>query len=256
MAVVYTPTARDAAGGVAAIEAEIDLMVAATNQAYEASGVHHRLALVERSEVSYAETGDSLVDIYRLREPSDGHMDGVHEMRDRVGADLVHLVVGNSDVGGRAYLRGAFSLGRRCCFAHELGHNMGLAHDRYEVHHGETVTVELSPHPHFGYVNQRAFKAGAASSSCWVTIMAYPNQCVDAGLAVRGVARFSNPRQAYESAPLGVPYTGSGESGLTGPADAAAVLNTTGPRRGVVAGSTGGLKPTADGGRGPCRTGN
>ena len=38
VAVVYTPAARDAAGGVAAIEAEIDLMVAETNQAYETSG--------------------------------------------------------------------------------------------------------------------------------------------------------------------------------------------------------------------------
>ena len=41
VAVVHTPAARDAAGGVAAIEAEIDLMVAWTNRAYEAGGVHH-----------------------------------------------------------------------------------------------------------------------------------------------------------------------------------------------------------------------
>ena len=230
VAVVYTPGARDAAGGVAAIEAEIDLMVAATNQAYEESGVRHRLALVETSEVSYTETGESLLDLRRLRDPSDGHMDGVHEMRDRVGADLVHLVVGESDVGGRAYLPGVFSLGKRCCFAHELGHNMGLAHDRYEVQ----VQInerggKLQPHPHYGYVNQRAFEAGAAPSSCWVTIMAYPNQCVDAGLAVRGVARFSNPRQEYEGAPLGVPHTGTADDSVTGPADAAAVLNATGP---------------------------
>ena len=229
VAVLYTPAAREAAGGAAAIEAEIDLMVAGANQAYEASGVHHRLALVERSEVSYTETGESLVDLRRLSDPSDGHMDGVHEMRDRIGADLVHLVVGDSDVGGRANLGGAFSLSQRCCFAHELGHNMGLVHDRYEVRHGATWAGELSPHPYYGYVNQRAFEAGAAPSSCWATIMAFPDQCEDAGLAVRGVRRFSNPRQEYGGDPLGVPYTGSGESGIMGPADAAAVLNATGP---------------------------
>ena len=97
VAVVYTPAARDAAGGAAAIEAEIDLMVAETNAAYETSGVRHRVALVDRSEVSYAEAGDSEIDVDRLRDPSDGHLDGVHALRDRVGADLVHLIVGKAD---------------------------------------------------------------------------------------------------------------------------------------------------------------
>ena len=226
VAVVYTPAARDAAGGVGAIEAEIDLMVAATNQAYEASGVHHRLALVEMSEVSYTETGNAYLDHDRLEDPSDGHMDEVHPLRDRVGADLVHLVVGESNVAGLASLAGAFSLGVRCCFAHELGHSMGLSHERYQVHHHEGG---VKPHPAYGYVNQRAFEPGAAPSSCWSTIMAYGAQCRDEGLRALGVARFSNPRQQHEGDPLGVPYTGNGESGLTGPADASAVLNATGP---------------------------
>ncbi len=226
VAVVYTPAARDAAGGVGAIEAEIDLMVAATNQAYEASGVHHRLALVERSEVSYTETGNAYLDHDRLEDPSDGHMDAVHLLRDRVGADLVHLVVGESNVAGLASLAGAFSLAVRCCFAHELGHSMGLQHERYQVHHDEGG---VKPHPAYGYVNQRAFEPGAAPSSCWSTIMAYGAQCRDEGLRALGVTRFSNPRQQHEGDPLGVPYTGNGESGLTGPADASAVLNVTGP---------------------------
>ena len=59
--------------------------------------------------------------------------------------------------------------------------------------------------------------------------MAYGTQCDDAGLGASGVGRFSNPRQEYEGDPLGVAYTGTGESGVTGPADAAAVLNATGP---------------------------
>ena len=57
VAVVYTPAAREAAGGADAIEAAIDLVVAETNQAYVASSVHHRLALVESSEVSYVRNG-------------------------------------------------------------------------------------------------------------------------------------------------------------------------------------------------------
>ena len=230
VAVVYTPGAREAAGDAAAIEVEIDLMVAEANQAYETSGVHHRVALVERSEVSYTETGDSRVDLDRLREPSDGHMDGVHALRDRVGADLVHLVVGESDVGGRAYLPGVFSLGKRCCFVHELGHNMGLRHERYE----ESIERDwgggvLTRDPAYGYVNQRAFEPGATPSSCWGTIMAYGTQCTDEGLRVSGVPRFSNPRQQHEGEPLGVPWTADASAGVDGPADSVSVLNATGP---------------------------
>ena len=225
VAVVYTPAAREAAGGVAEIEAVIDLMIAETNQAYEASGVHHRVALVARSEVpSYTETGDSLLDLRRLADPSDGHMDEVHVLRDR-GADLVHLIVDESDVCGRARIVGAFGVTQDVCggstFAHELGHNMGLHHDRYVQRGG------ASAHPAYGYVNQRTFGAGATRSSRWRTIMAYVDQCADSYFYCSRLLRFSNPRQRYDGAPLGIAF-GAGTSGLAGPADATAVLNATG----------------------------
>ena len=231
VAVVYTPAARSASGGAAAIAAEIDLMVAETNQAYAESGVAHRVALVERSEVSYTETGDSLVDLRRLAEPSDGHLDAVHALRDGVGADLVHLIVSEGDdICGRANRPGAFGLTVQGCggrtLAHELGHNMALRHDRYQVHHNQDG---LSPHPAYGYVNQRAFAAGAPESSRWRTIMAYRGQCADAGFRCPRLLRFSNPRQEYGGDPLGIPWTANASAGLDGPADAAAVLNATGP---------------------------
>ena len=84
VAVVYTPAALEAAGGAAAIEASIDLMIAETNEAYAASGLRQRLALVGRSEVPYAETWGGQ-DVYRLRDPSDGHLDEAHVLRDAVG---------------------------------------------------------------------------------------------------------------------------------------------------------------------------
>ena len=229
VAVVYTPAAQSASGGAAAIAAEIDLMVAETNQAYAESGVAHRLVLVETSEVSYTETGDSSVDLDRLAEPSDGHLDAVHALRDRFGADLVHLIVSEADdLCGFAYRPGAFGLTVQGCggstFAHELGHNMALWHDRYQVHHNEEG---VSPHPAYGYVNQRAFSAGAPESSRWRTIMAYTNQCDDTGFRCPRLLRFSNPHQSHEGDTLGIPY-GDG-SGVTGPADAVTVLNATGP---------------------------
>ena len=229
VAVVYTPAAREAAGGTPAIEAAIDLKVAETNQAYAASGVRHRMALVARSEVPYTETGDSFIDFDRLRDPSDGYMDEAHALRETSGADLVHLLFDEGNVGGVAGIGEAFGLTCQRCggatFAHETGHNLGLRHDRYEWHKKSRMT---SGDPAYGYVNQRAFDESAPPSSRWRTIMAYNTQCGDAHTGCRQLLRFSNPGQTWLGDPLGVAYEAGG-FGVAGPADAVAVLNAMGP---------------------------
>ena len=157
--IVYTPFARDDAGGRSEIETLIDLRVAETNQALENSGVIQRIHNVWTAEVDYTEIPRSLDSqrtntIEHLIDPSDGYMDEVHAMRDRYAADLVHLVVDNRfNTGGEAKRlrdlsssvdaasRHAFTISKvhvgsgSVIFAHELGHSMGLAHDRYaELH--------------------------------------------------------------------------------------------------------------------------
>ncbi len=229
IAVVYTPAAREAAGGAAGIEAEIDLWIAETNEAYAASGVQQRLALVGRSEVPYTET-DGVRDVVRLADPSDGHLDEAHTLRDEAGADLVHLIVSPpyNFCGIVADIPSVFGLTLMDCggitFAHELGHNMGLRHDRFQV---DLLEGSLSPHPAYGYVNQAVFDAGAPQSARWVTIMSYRGHCYLADVVCSELPRFSNPRQRYGGDPLGVPF-GTG-SGLTGASDAAAVLEAMGP---------------------------
>ena len=229
--VVYTLLAKRREGGRAAIEALIDLFVAETNQAYANSGVIHRIKLVLREEVDYIEDGNSGIDLERLRNGSDGHMDHVHERRDMYGADLVHIVVGRSNVGGQAFLNSddsssfdeAFGFGLTASFsglvfAHELGHNMGLHHDRYSL--GVSLTGS-----NYGYVNQRMFEPGAPGSARWRTIMAYSDQCEEVGgFYCPRVPYFSNPDLTYNGDPLGVPADNPSTS-ADGPTDAVGTLN-------------------------------
>ena len=112
VAVVYTPAAREALGGAAATEAQIDLVIAVTNQALAESNANVRVALAGRSEVNYVETGDGSRDLGCLADPSDGYMDEAHALRDRVGADLVSLMVEDSSVLRHSLLRRGFQSDR------------------------------------------------------------------------------------------------------------------------------------------------
>jgi len=176
----------------------------------------------------------------------------VHAIRDRTGADLVHLIV--SDYGGLcgvAYIGEPFAY--HVCgghtFAHELGHNMGMFHDRFQVQTNEGGAYSS---PAYGYVNRRMFEAGSPASSRWTTIMAYDRhgRLVDIGCSA--LLRFSNRRQRHLGDPLGVEHRAgvSARDGLDGPADVAAVLDATGA---VVAGwrdrpPDGVNRPPGDGG--------
>jgi hypothetical protein len=144
--VVFTPDARIAAGGEAAILATIELAVAVTNQALDNSDVDGRIRLVDAREVAYTESRLLTVDLDRLTTRTDGFMDDVHGLRDAVGADLVSLIVERNTAGleglgwlmqspSSAFESLAFSVVMRrtaatLTLAHELGHNLGLNHDR------------------------------------------------------------------------------------------------------------------------------
>ena len=144
--VVYTSAAKTQEGGQAAMEALIALGVDSANQAYSNSQISMQLRLVHTAEVAYSESGVIDTDLTHLRSTTDGIMDQVHQLRDQHKADLVALIVDNGGGfcgiayvmtnGPRAsFASSAFSVTARDCvanntLAHEMGHNMGNAHDR------------------------------------------------------------------------------------------------------------------------------
>jgi len=202
--VAYTPAARNSRGGTAGIKAMIDLAVAETNQAYLNSQIHTSLNLVMAAEVSYVESGDIGTDLFRLQDKTDGVMEAVHSWRDEYKADLVTLIVYYPPaykIAGVAFLMTELNPGFESfafsvvsadyatgyyTFGHELGHNMGSAHDR-----GANPGDSLFDYS-FGY---------QAPNQAFRTIMAYPcpNNCPR-------ILFFSNPDVSYQGQPTGIDY--------------------------------------------------
>ena len=235
----YTSAARESLGGVSVMEALIDLHFVNVNRYYADSGAKVRFDVVGVVEADYEETRTSF-DLFPLVLPRDGLMDEIHEIRDATGADIVHVFELHAPYCGIAYLmttvsssfaNRAFGLTNVACssatVAHELGHNMGLQHDRWT----ESLDDGLTNRPYagsYGYVNERILTdAGVESSSVWATIMAYSTLCrhMGHGSCARLLA-FSNPTLNHEGDPVGVPSTADANS-ITGPADAVSTLNAT-----------------------------
>ncbi len=251
IAVFYTTAAQRDAGGTDQINTLIDVWIADTNGAYLRSDIQHRLNLVLREQVSYTEGEDSedssvakqAIDC--LSEEDDGCLDAIHATREKYSADLVHLIVSGPSpstptrVCGIAKLTGNFGVSHLHCgsdtFAHEIGHNSGVNHDRYVEYDEECDTDTETPcftdFPSayaYGYVNQLGLNSGALYEHRWRTMMAYGNQCADAEVYCPTVMRFSNPDQSWLGDWLGVygttsrsSYSDAAEAARVGPADAA-----------------------------------
>jgi Metallo-peptidase family M12B Reprolysin-like len=198
--VAYTPQARTVAGGVSAMNSLIELSIINTNTAYANSRVAQRVRLVHTSEVAYAETQNSVTDLFRVRAVGDGFLDEVHPLRDAHGADVVALVTASMTPGvaGIGFLQSpqspafaphAFSITwvqalSSFTMAHELGHNMGLQHDRANSG-GQQGAFQYA----FGLQDPGFFR----------TVMAYECPTV----SCPRVAHFSNPRVNYVGRPTG-----------------------------------------------------
>ena len=233
--VVWTPQREAETGSAETVRAEIELGIAYTNDAFERSGAFVSLNLVGAEPLpDYDDSGNGS-DLAKLVNPSDGHIDAVHDRRDALGADLVSLAV--DGWGGSALLGGAFSVTSRSphTVAHEFGHNFGLWHERSQWSRGGTTQTDYA----HGYTTLK-------DSRCTNTIMAYGEQCIfwrpGSWHRIRGLVQsafpfFSSPAvfSPVDGARLGMSRL-SGGRGADGPADAVLHLNRV---RNTIAG----LKP-------------
>jgi hypothetical protein len=164
--VAYTSGVVSAYGSASAALTRINNLVDITNQAYADSGVNQRIRLVHTMQVSYTDTNDNTQALDAITGndgsgntvPIPSELQGVASARTQYGADLVVLMrhfnnAGNNGCGigwligggeqqiipsednafGYSVVQDGSDAGYFCLdttFAHELGHNMGSAHDR------------------------------------------------------------------------------------------------------------------------------
>ncbi|MCZ0941805.1 MAG: leucine-rich repeat protein [Gammaproteobacteria bacterium] len=259
--VVFPSFVRELEGGYARMLSLIDLDIATANEAYAASGVQLRVRLAAAEEVEYdlfrektflrADVDSDSVWSRMLEHLSgrhDGHMDEVHELRDRHAADLVllhlggevHAMIDHFFIKGGAYAvyevtadaleALGFSVatsGDGTVVAHELGHGMGLHHERSRGSRNEPF-----PYSHgFHYETIRGARADGPGEKLneddpfrFGTVMV----ATGGGRRYENyVLAFSNPDLVHPKDPdvrLGVPGD-QPSSSPDGPADAARHLN-------------------------------
>ena len=228
--VVYTSGTRILHGGHRVMRAMVDRDVAMTNEAYRASGAAQRIALAGAVEVDWPfhEIHAAVTVLNVLEGRGDRYFEEVHALRDLYAADLVILHTG--DLGSRAggsigggiafgtsspagNERLAFSIASSSAFAHELGHGMGLNHERQYDRSNEPF-----PYSH-GYRFEVPCPEPDWPLACEVrTIMS---------AQLPHIPRFSSPRRKWpdeSGVPLGVPGDEPSDR-ADGPADAVRSLN-------------------------------
>lgn len=233
--VLYTSGMVSTAAADGGIDAVIDNLIAIANQAYIDSGIAIQVHLVYKQRSDYLEDNDNPVALDDLSNASDIALVNVPALRKQYGADLVTIIrpldgavmnsCGVAWLGGGggvkfdpdygysvvSYGKSTQNGGRISCskytLVHELGHNMGAAHDRKQmIADGSTLSETRYP----GAYN---YSYGYGLSGQFGTIMSY----VDPRIGL-----FSNPNVKYQGYPVG-----AGAEQLKDSADNARTLNNT-----------------------------
>jgi len=222
---VYTDAVANSVSA-GAIATQMDLAISILNNDWARSQISATATLAGTMRVAYPDddlagdgTNNQSDALDRLAKVSDGFMDTVHAMRDQTLADLVCLSLHRRDTksAGIAYIMTrpgnvynptfGFSVvdfsvfTTQSVFSHEIGHNLGCAHDR---ENSKDSAGNLSPG---AYAYSYGYRFNGLDGVQYRTIMSYAPGS--------RLAYFSNPditAPAPVSRPVGIPAGQPGEA--------------------------------------------
>lgn len=207
---VYTPKAAEAVGGPHRVPMSAEEIATRMNESLLASGVCGSIRIVHPYTATGYEGSEEFDAAYTgIREGSDPALGPeARRRREWYGADLVTLVVDASGQGGGtgdyaprltsasdAYAYSAVDVQGIALdsASHEIGHNLGLAHDRTTLATGSEGAMEVS--------SSRPYNTGwITEDHRHYTIMAYRSSCGD---DCRRISRFSSAEGTWKGLRLG-----------------------------------------------------
>ena len=200
--VVYTPTTLAESSN---IRSEISLAVDWLNTALTRSEVTAQVQIVGIDQVNYTNAAPGREVLADARQGVEDFA-RIHDLRAALDADLLSVwAFEATGVGGIAYQldnitefpnQAEFAVSlvaypNPSIFTHEVGHNLGGRHDRYDVEDDQPGPAEYN----FGYVD---------TDAQFRTIMAALYECRDLGISYPMLPYFSNPGITMNGAAIGI----------------------------------------------------